>query len=142
MGWTVLFWVVDDYAHHPSEIEATLKAARNMDYDKIILIFQPHTYSRTKALMPKFRKALALADAVILCDIYAARELEDKEVNSRLLASQIDGAIYASSFADAAKAAKEMAVPNSLILTMGAGDVYKIAELLLEDDERVAPFPG
>lgn len=141
-GRTELFTVVDDYAHHPSEIEATLKAARNMDYDKIILIFQPHTYSRTKALMPKFRQALSLADNVILCDIYAARELEDKEVSSRLLASQIEGAVYASSFAEAARAAKEAAVPNSLILTMGAGDVYKTAELLLEEDERVATFPN
>lgn len=130
-GKTENYTVVDDYAHHPAEIEATLRAARNMDYDKIIVIFQPHTYSRTKALFSRFCKALALADTVILCDIYAAREADDNQIHSRMLANQIDGALYAGSLEQAAALAKKLACRNSLIITMGAGDVNKTDALLL-----------
>ena len=126
------FTVIDDYAHHPSEIEATLNAAKKMDYDNVILIFQPHTYSRTKALMPNFEKALALADKVILCDIYAAREKDTLGVSSQMLAEDINGALYAPSFEQAAQYALQSVKEKSLILTMGAGDVYKIADILLK----------
>ncbi len=130
-GSTDKYTVIDDYAHHPSEIEATLNAAKNMDFDKIVLVFQPHTYSRTKALLPKFIKALGIADKVILCDIYAAREKDNLGVSSEKLAKEIPGAIYAESFEKAAAIAKDAADKNTLILTMGAGDVYKTADYLV-----------
>ncbi len=126
------FTVIDDYAHHPSEIEATLNAAKKMDYNKVVLIFQPHTYSRTKALLPNFEKALAIADKVILCDIYAAREKDTLGMSSKLLADDIEGAVYAESFEKAAQYALENVDGKTLILTMGAGDVYKIADILLK----------
>ncbi len=126
------FTVIDDYAHHPSEIEATINAAKKMEYEKIVLIFQPHTYSRTKALLSNFEKALALADKVILCDIYAAREKDTLGISSEILANDIKGAVYAESFEKAAEYAKECADCKTLILTMGAGDVYKIADILLK----------
>lgn len=126
------FTVIDDYAHHPSEIEATIKAARKMNFDKIILIFQPHTFSRTKALLPQFLEALSLADKVVLCDIYAAREKENLGISSELVASMIDNAVYASSFKVAAEISRNYALTNSLILTMGAGDVFKTADYLLK----------
>ncbi len=126
------FTVIDDYAHHPSEIEATINAAKKMDYDKVVLIFQPHTYSRTKALLPNFKKALSLADKVILCDIYAAREKDTLGMSSEKLAQDIEGATYAESFEKAAQCALDSLDGKTLILTMGAGDVYKIADILLK----------
>lgn len=131
-GKTENYTVIDDYAHHPSEIAATLKAAKTMNYDKVVLVFQPHTYSRTKALMPQFEEALSLADKVILCDIYAAREKDTLGVSSEKLASEIKGAVYAKSFEIAAEMAKNEADNNTLIITMGAGDVYKTADYLLK----------
>ena len=71
--------IIDDYAHHPTEIEATLHAAKNYPHKKIWCVFQPHTYTRTKALLPEFAKALSLADHVVLADIYAARETDTSE---------------------------------------------------------------
>ncbi len=129
------FTVIDDYAHHPSEIEATLSACRNMDFDRIILIFQPHTYSRTKALLPQFQKALDKADHVILCDIYAAREKDDLGMNSANISHMLADAEYAPSFADAARQALAQVKDNTLILTMGAGDVFKVADLLLQGEK-------
>ncbi len=130
-GNTEKYTVIDDYAHHPSEIKATLNAAKNMDFDKIVLVFQPHTYSRTKALLPRFIEALSIADKVILCDIYAAREKDNLGVSSQMLADEIPNAVYAESFEKAALIAKEETTGNSLILTMGAGDVYKTADYLV-----------
>ena len=128
--------VIDDYSHHPSEIEATLNACRKMDFDNIVLIFQPHTYSRTKALLSQFQKALDKADHVILCDIYAAREKDDLGMNSAYIAGMLADAEYAPSFEAAAHDALMQVRENTLILTMGAGDVYKIADLILEGDKR------
>lgn len=129
------FTVIDDYAHHPSEIEATLNACRNMDFDRIVLIFQPHTYSRTKALLPQFQKALNKADHVILCDIYAAREKDDLGMNSANIVPLLDHAEYAPSFADAAEMALAQVKSHTLILTMGAGDVFNVANLLLQGEK-------
>ena len=81
--------VVDDYAHHPTEIQATLNAAHNYPHKKLWCVFQPHTYTRTKALLPEFAKALTLADHVVLADIYAARETDTLGISSQDLQTQI-----------------------------------------------------
>lgn len=125
--------IVDDYAHHPTEIGATLSAVSEMDYEKVYLVFQPHTYSRTKTLYNDFVKVLSRKNIqVILADIYAAREADTGLVSSKELAGDIDGAIYLPSFADIEDYLRTVAAPGTLIITMGAGDVYKIGENLLK----------
>lgn len=123
--------VVDDYAHHPTEIAATLSAARSLGFGKVICIFQPHTYSRTRSLFSDFQRVLQAADLPILIDIYAAREKNDGSVTAEELANAIPGAKYAATFEEAAALARSAAHRGDIILTIGAGDVYKISELLL-----------
>ena len=82
--------IIDDYAHHPDEITATLKTAEHYPHKKLWVVFQPHTYTRTKALLPKFAKALSEADAVVLADIYAAREKNTLGISSKNLADEIE----------------------------------------------------
>ena len=123
--------VYDDYAHHPDEIKATLEAATRLGYKRIFCVFQPHTYSRTHDLLPQFESAFGAADQVIFADIYAARETDTKGVSSALLAKDTGG-IYLPSFEAIADYLAEVATPGDLILTMGAGDVYKIAGMVLE----------
>lgn len=118
--------VVDDYAHHPAEMTATLKAAHEMEYDRIICVFQPHTYSRTKALLPEFSKALKLCDKAILADIYAAREKNTFGVSSKDIADTLDGGEYYSSFAEIESRLEQIAQPGDLVITMGAGNVNEI----------------
>lgn len=126
--------IVDDYAHHPTEINATLTAVSEMDYEKVYLVFQPHTYSRTKTLYEDFVKVLSQNNIqVILADIYAAREADTGLVSSKELAGDIDGAIYLPSFAEIEEYLRTVAAPGTLIITMGAGDVYKIGENLLKN---------
>lgn len=131
--------VVDDYAHHPSEVRATLKAAKNMGYSKIWCVFQPHTYTRTKSLMREFASAFSCADTVIVSDIYAAREKDSGEVHASMLAeklvSQGVDAIYISSFEAIVDFLENNASPGSLIITMGAGDIYKVGEMFLKRKE-------
>lgn len=124
--------VYDDYAHHPSEITATLKAAQEVTQGRVICVFQPHTYSRTAALMPEFVRALCHADRCVLCPIYAARETDTLGVSAAQLAALIPGAEAADSLEDAAARLERIVQPGDLIFTMGAGDVVKIAELLKE----------
>ena len=81
--------VIDDYAHHPTEIQATINSARGTKLNKLWIMFQPHTYTRTKALLPEFAKALTLADHVVLADIYAARETDNLGISSRNLQEKI-----------------------------------------------------
>lgn len=121
----------DDYAHHPTEIRATLKAAETAAERRVICIFQPHTYSRTAELFDDFADALTGCDIALLVDIYAAREENVYGVSSRQLAEAIPNAIYCDSFASAAEEVKAMAEKGDLIMTMGAGDVYKIGDMLL-----------
>ncbi len=122
--------VVDDYAHHPTEMEATLKTAKEMNYDRIICVFQPHTYSRTKALLPEFIRALGLCDKAILADIYAAREKNTFGISSKDIADKLDGGEYYDSFEKIEARLLEIAQPGDLILTMGAGDVYQIGNAI------------
>ncbi len=125
--------VIDDYAHHPSEIRATLTAARTLYSGDIWCVFQPHTYSRTKALWNDFAKALTLCDHPILLDIYAAREKPDPAVTSAGLAADIPGAIYCASFDDAKALLFANLMPGDLLITMGAGNVYRLGEAMVDD---------
>lgn len=129
--------VVDDYAHHPDEIRATLTAARDMHYTKVWCVFQPHTYSRTKALFDQFAEALALADEVVLADIYAARETDTLGMSSAMLAERIRElgvpAHYVGDFENIEKFLFTHCLHDELLITMGAGDVVKIGEKLVKE---------
>lgn len=126
--------VFDDYAHHPTEIEATLKGAREMTEGRLICAFQPHTYSRTKALFDGFVSALSVADEVILAPIYAAREPNDPEVSSKRLALAIGERASACDAADdLAKEVKARAKEGDTVIVMGAGDIDKVCTILEYD---------
>ena len=124
--------VYDDYAHHPGELQALLAAARTLGYERIICAFQPHTYSRTKALFDDFVKVLRQPDVTLLAEIYAARETNDLGISSQDLADQIPGSIYCPTLEDVTAKLKELAQPGDLILTVGAGNIYTAGEALLQ----------
>lgn len=127
------FTIVDDYAHHPTEIKATLKAAKNAKYNKVWCIFQPHTYTRTKALLNDFSKALAYADNIIITDIYAAREKDTGLVSAKDLADITEGSVYIKEFEDIKDYIIKNAKEGDLVITMGAGTVYKIGEMIIDE---------
>ena len=124
--------IYDDYAHHPGELAATLEAVRSMGYQRIILAFQPHTYTRTKALFDDFVRELSKADVVVLAEIYAARERNTIGISSKDLAERIPGAIYCASLGQVTACLEELAQPRDMILTMGAGDIFHAGEALLK----------
>ena len=128
--------VIDDYAHHPDEITATLNSAHMYPHNKIWCVFQPHTYSRTKALMPGFAKALALADKVVLASIYPARETDNLGISSadlcKLIKTEGKECYYYETFEEIEDFLKKNCINGDLLITMGAGDVYKIGEDLLK----------
>ena len=124
--------LIDDYAHHPTEIQATLATAKKLDRNNIYCVFQPHTYTRTKALFDDFVKALSCGINIIITDIYAAREKDTGLVSSRQLADAIEGAVYIKDFEDCAKYLCENARPGDLVMTMGAGSVFKIGDMFLQ----------
>ena len=124
--------IYDDYAHHPGELAATLEAVRSMGYQRIILAFQPHTYTRTKALFDDFVRELSKADVVVLAEIYAARERNTIGISSKDLAERIPGAIYCASLGQVTACLEELAQPRDMILTMGAGDISHAGEALLK----------
>jgi len=127
--------IVDDYAHHPTEIAATLSTARNLPYNKIWCVFQPHTYTRTKKLFSEFVTALSGIDHVIITDIYSAREKDTHEIHSRQLSDAIsntgENCVYISSFDEIVDYLNNNAHPGDLVITMGAGDVHVVGEKLL-----------
>ena len=127
--------IIDDYAHHPTEIEATLKAAANYPHRKVWCVFQPHTYTRTKALLPEFAQALTLADHVVLADIYAARETDTLGISSEDLADRIrelgTPCEYFPTFDEIENFLLENCTQGDLLITMGEGDVVNIGEQLL-----------
>ncbi len=127
--------IVDDYAHHPSEIRATLLAAKSQPHKKLWVIFQPHTYSRTKAFLPEFAEALSLADSVILTDIYAARETDNLGISPRDIVSGLQKlhteSRYIGPFQEIEEFVKKNCAQGDLLITMGAGDVVTIADELL-----------
>jgi UDP-N-acetylmuramate--alanine ligase len=124
--------VFDDYAHHPGELHALFAAAKSLPYKRIICAFQPHTYSRTKALFDQFVQELKTPDIAVLMEIYAAREQNDIGISSNDLACQIPGAIYCSSLSRVTDTLSKLAQPGDLILTVGAGDIYRAGEDLLK----------
>lgn len=124
--------VVDDYAHHPTEIEATLKAAQRVDHKKLILVFQPHTYTRTKAFLNDFARVLGLADIVVLAPIYAAREKDVYGIHSTdirdLLVKAGKEAYAFDTFDEIEEFLRKNCMNGDLLITMGAGDVVKVAD--------------
>ena len=128
--------IVDDYAHHPTEIAATLAAAKNTPHNELWCIFQPHTYSRTKALLDEFGQALSVCDHVILADIYAAREKDTGMVSSKDVCDKINAngghAIYLGDFDSITDYVKKNCKKNDLLITMGAGNVDSIGNELLK----------
>lgn len=127
--------IIDDYAHHPTEITATLNAARNYPHKTLWCVFQPHTYTRTKAFFHDFVKALSLADKVILADIYAAREKDTLGISSRDLQEEISklgkDCYYFPTFDEIENFILENCTQGDLLITMGAGDIVKVGESLL-----------
>jgi len=128
--------VVDDYAHHPTEVRATLAAAKNVKHNTCWCLFQPHTYSRAKMLLADFGKAFKDADIVLLADIYAAREKDTGVISSKDVADEIckngTNALYLGDFESIRKYVYENAKPGDLVITMGAGDIYKVGDMLLK----------
>ena len=129
--------VIDDYGHHPTEIKATLAAARQCGYRKIHVIFQPHRYTRTRDLLEEFTTAFADADSLFVLDIYAASEKPIEGITGEILAQRIrektgKSAQYVASFADAVDAAVAAAQDGDMILTLGAGSVSQFGPLILE----------
>ena len=128
--------VIDDYAHHPTEIKATLTAAQRYPHRQIWCVFQPHTYTRTKAFFHEFADALSLADKIVLADIYAARETDPGDIHSRdiqkLLLEKGKEAYYFPSFEEIEKFLREKCINGDLLITMGAGDVVLVGEALIK----------
>ncbi|MHB8130687.1 MAG: UDP-N-acetylmuramate--L-alanine ligase [Mobilitalea sp.] len=127
--------IIDDYAHHPTEVTATLVAAQNYPHKNIWCIFQPHTYSRTKQHLTEFAKALSLADKVILSDIYASREKDPGDISSKDLEKELQKlgteVNYFSSFDDIENYLLQNCINGDLLITMGAGDIVSVGENLL-----------
>lgn len=127
--------IVDDYSHHPTEITAALKAAANYPHQTLWCVFQPHTFTRTKAFMKDFARALSLADKVVLADIYPARETDNLGISSKTLLNELKAlgcdCYYFPSFDEIENFLLEKCMPGDLLITMGAGDVVKIGENLL-----------
>ena len=127
--------IIDDYAHHPTEIRATLTAATKYPHSRLVLVFQPHTYSRTKAFLDDFAEVLSLADLVVLADIYAAREkntfgISSKDILARLKEKGTE-CYYFPSFEEIEKFLLKNCINGDLLITMGAGDIVNIGEHLL-----------
>ena len=125
--------VYDDYAHHPDELAATIDAVRSMGERRLVLAFQPHTYSRTHALFEDFIRELRKSDVLLLAEIYAARERNTVGISSKDLADQVDGAIYCPTLPDVTEQLRQIVRPGDVVITMGAGDIFRAGEALLEE---------
>lgn len=134
--------IIDDYAHHPTEIKATLSAVKNMRHNDMWCLFQPHTYTRTMALFDDFSDAFGDADKIVLAEIYAAREKNIHKISSRGLMDRIKekhpekDIRFFENLEDIADFVYENAQPGDLVITMGAGDIYKAGEQILEKDKE------
>lgn len=124
------FMLADDYAHHPTEIAATLSAAHDLNYNKVIAVFQPFTFSRTAMLKDDFIKALSIADEVILTPIMGSREVNTYGISSEDIAEGLENCICVKDFNEAVSAIRSTANNGDIVITMGGGDVYKIAHLI------------
>ncbi len=136
--------VIDDYGHHPTEIRATLAAARQCGFKKVHVIFQPHRYTRTQLLMDDFATAFRDADSVLVLDIYAASEAPIAGITGESLANRIteaggQEALYVASFAEAVELATGAAAAGDMILTLGAGSIWQLGNQVLEELESRTP---
>ena len=129
--------IYDDYAHHPDELRALLTMASAVPHKRILCAFQPHTYTRTHALFDQFAAELKVPDVAILAEIYAAREKNELGISSRDLCREIPGSIYCSTLSDVADELEKLTRPGDLILTVGAGDIYRAGEMLLERENEI-----
>lgn len=127
--------VADDYAHHPTEVAATLATAKKLGYKKVWALHQPFTYSRTRALLDDFAQVLQQADEVVLTPIMGSREVDDGSVCTQDLADKIPGSVVTGSLEEAAQYVKEHAQPGEFVITLGCGDVYKAAHKILGDGQ-------
>jgi UDP-N-acetylmuramate--alanine ligase len=129
--------IIDDYGHHPTEIRVTLEAARRYAGDgRVLVIFQPHRYSRTQAFLDGFASSLDLADDVTLLEIYAASEKPIHGITSELIAAKMEHGHYLPNFVQASDRIIEMAQPGDVIITLGAGDVNSLAPIIAEGLQR------
>ena len=126
--------VFDDYGHHPTEIKTTLDGASKMGYNRTFCVYQPHTYSRTKGLYNDFLTAFSSVDEVIFADIYAAREKDDGTVSSKMLASDVENGSYVGDLQNIVEYLKRKLCEGDLLVVMGAGDIYKIYDLMSLED--------
>ena len=124
--------IADDYAHHPTELEATLRAAKRMDYRRVWAVFQPFTYSRTEMLLDDFARVLQIADRVVMTEIMGSRErAEDYAVRTKDLAARIPGSVWFDTFDEVVRHVMTQAQPGDLVITLGCGDIYKAARKML-----------
>jgi UDP-N-acetylmuramate--alanine ligase len=124
--------VYDDYAHHPGELSATIDAVRSMNYKRIILAFQPHTYTRTHALFHDFVQELRKPDVTVLAEIYAARERNTVGISSMDIQKEIPGSVYCETLPQVTAYLRSIAQEGDVILTVGAGDIYRAGEALFQ----------
>ena len=123
--------LADDYAHHPTEITATLNAIKELNFNNVIVVFQPFTFSRTEMLKKEFVEALSIADKVILTPVMGSREVNTTGINSEQLAKGIENCYLAGDFNEAADLALKLANSGDIIITMGGGDIYKVAHIIM-----------
>ncbi|MCL2588339.1 MAG: Mur ligase family protein, partial [Oscillospiraceae bacterium] len=123
--------IYDDYAHHPSELQALLDAVGHLGYGRVIVAFQPHTYTRTSALFDDFVRELKRPDVVFVGEIYAAREQNTVGIHATDLVAEVPGAQHFATLPEMTEALREIAQAGDLILTVGAGDIFKVGEGLL-----------
>lgn len=124
--------VADDYAHHPTEVEATLKTAKAMSFKRVWAVHQPFTYSRTATLIDDFARVLAIADKVVLTEIMGSREKNTYNIYSKDLAEKIDGCRWFPTFEEVAAYVSDNAQAGDLVITLGCGDVYKVAHIIID----------
>ena len=127
--------VVDDYAHHPTELRATLTTAKEMGYKRLIAVHQPFTYSRTKMLFNDFVDVLKIPDITVLTPIMGSREPNDPTITSAKLAAQIPGSVLVNSLEEAAEWVKQNAREGDLVITLGCGDIYKASKMMVADNQ-------
>ncbi|MBQ7546137.1 MAG: UDP-N-acetylmuramate--L-alanine ligase [Clostridia bacterium] len=124
--------IADDYAHHPKEIEVTLTAAKAMDYKRVIAVFQPFTYSRTAMLLSEFAEALSIADGIVMTQIMGSRERNTYGIYTADLAAKIPGSVWFETFEEVADYVVRTAEPGDLVITLGCGDIYKAAKMMIQ----------
>ncbi len=125
--------ICDDYAHHPKELRVTLEAAKKLDYKRVIAVFQPFTYSRTAMLLNDFAEVLKIPDKVVMTEIMGSREKNTYGIHTSDLAALIPGSVWFNTFREVADYVESIAEEGDLVITLGCGDIYKAAKLMIED---------